>query len=498
MFVRVITKKKNTHFKLYSSFFCERMQQLSPSLRCYQCGDVGDLCEKATGRFFCTDSHQKSYHQGWRVLNALLRAKPLAHGMKRGLPADGALLSLTEFENLPDDVVLEILRHALDNVSNSLEQLKAALDIRMTSVRLRDLIDFEILGKVSELSAEVSSVMNDEMIALFTGLRRIDTLYIEAYNITESFYASFTRLEFLRVRQYDITDDALRQLTTLRTLEFQEVDTLSEFISNRGIETLTNLTTLRLDRDTFIDDDGLLPLAPFLEDLTLIGTSIEGECFRSMTRLVSLRLDMACSIYEYNLSYVAPTLEFLSVSGYNSLFTLRSFDTMTRLVELSVAGDFYAWRYLPALAGTLTKLSLHNVTLGRDDDPRTILSLTRLNDLMLNGRKTPVTNTILAQMTSLTKLDIGVSDSINNQALIPLSQMRDLEVNHAITGEALVNMQKSLEVIRLKMFGKIRWTDLAKCESLKIVHVIDFASLHAPKSQEVLEKETGIKFVTTV
>lgn len=475
-----------------------QQQQLSPSLRCYQCGDVGDLCEKATGRFFCTDSHQKSYHQGWRVLNALLCAKPLTLGMKRGLPADGALLSLTEFENLPDDVVLEILRHALDDVGNSLEQFKAALDIRMTSVCLRDLIDFEILGKVSELSAEVSSVMNDVMIALFTGLRRLDTLYTEIYNIRQNFYASFTRLEFLRVRQDDITDDELRKLTTLRTLEFEENDILLGFISNRGIETLTNLTALRLDRDTYIDDDGLLPLAPFLEDLTLIRTSIQGESFRSMTRLVSLQLKDAHDIEEYNLSYVAPTLEYLSVAGRNSLFTLRSFDTMTRLVELSVADDFYAWHYLPALAGTLTKLSLHDVTIGRDDDPRIILSLTRLNDLMLNGRQTPVTNTILAQMTSLTKLDIGVSGSINDQALIPLCQMRDLEVNHFITGEALVNMHKSLEVIRLKMFGEIRWVDLAKCESLKIVHVIDFDSLHASKPQEVLEKETGIKFVTTV
>lgn len=430
------------------------------------------------------------------MLNTLLRTKPLAHGMKRGLPGGGALLSMTEFENLPNDVVLEILRHALDNIGNSRQQFEAALEIRATSVRLRNLIDFEILGKVSELSVEVYRLMNDDSIALFPGLRCLETWPLDETDLTERFYASFTRLEILRVRQTQITDDALRRLTTLRTLEFEEVDTLSEFITNEGIETLTNLTALRLDRDTFIDDDGLLPLAPFLEDLTLIGTSIEGESFRYMTRLVSLQLDMACSIYEHNLSYIAPTLESLSVSGYNSLFTLRSFDTMTRLVELNVADDFYAWRYLPALAGTLTKLSLHNVTLGRDDDPRTILSLTRLNNLMLNGRKTPVTNTILAQMTSLTKLDVGVSDSINDQALIPLSQMRDLEVNHLITGEALVNMQKSLEVIRLKVFGKIRWTDLAKCESLKIVHVIDFASLNAPKSQEVLEKETGIKFVT--
>jgi hypothetical protein len=124
--------------------------------------------------------------------------------------------------------------------------------------------------------------------------------------------------------------------------------------------------------------------------------------------------------------------------------------------------------------------------------------LTRLSDLVLIGSHSIVTNTILSQITSLTKLDIGVSDSITNEGLIPLRHIRELEVNYRITGEALVNMRESLEMITLKMFGKIHWVDLVRCVALKIIHVPSFAYLNAPMSQEAIERETGITFVTNV
>lgn len=427
------------------------------------------------------------------MLRRLLVSRPLTLGMKRGIEA-GAL-SLMEFESLPEDVVIEILRHALDDAGKSLMQFKVALKIRMTSVRLRNLIDVEVLGNVSELSREVYNVMNDELITFFPGLLRLECWYIRA-KITERFFDSFTRLEYLETRQDCLTNVALRRLTTLHTLTLEKSYSLR--VTGYGVETLTNLTALHIARDSWNDDTGFLLLSPFLKHLTLMDRSIGGLSFSSMSRLESLSIGTESHIDDYDLSLVGPTLETLSLL---TCFFVggNCFTTMTRLRELLIEGDSHVMSKLPILSDTLTKLSLFNVSLeNHRDATRDILSLTRLSDLLLTGNESIVTNKILSQITSLTKLDIGVSNSITDEGLIPLRHMRELEVNSLITGKALVNMHESLEVITLKMFGKIRWVDLVQCVALKTIHVHSFDYLDAPMSQEAIERETGITFVMDV
>lgn len=427
------------------------------------------------------------------MLRTLLVSRPLTLGMKRGI--EPGVLSLMAFESLPQDVVLEILHHALDDAGKSLKQFKAALEIRMTSVRLRNLIDVEVLGNVSELSYEVYGVINDELITFFSGLRRLECWQIKPQT-TERFFDSFTRLEYLQTRQDALNDVALRRLTTLHTLVLDE--SYSLHITGYGVETLTNLTTLHIARDSWNGDTGLLPLSPFLKHLTLMGSCIGGLSFASMSRLESLCIGAESRIDDSDLSLVGSTLETLSLM--RCFFVGGDcFTTMTRLGELFIQGDSYLLSKLPILSDTLTKLSLCDVSMDNHRDATSdILSLTRLSDLVLIGSHSIVTNTILSQITSLTKLDIGVSDSITNEGLIPLRHMRELEVNYRITGEALVNMRESLEMITLKMFGKIHWVDLVRCVALKIIHVPSFAYLNAPMSQEAIERETGITFVTNV
>lgn len=411
---------------------------------------------------------------------------------------DDALLSLTAFESLPDEMVSEILRYVLHDVGNSFEQFKAAVEMRMTSVRLRNLIDFGILGSVSGLSDELYAEVDDNLISFFPGLRSLTCYSIETQT-TVRFFDSFTRLELLFVSPEDnLTDMALRRLTTLRTLVFnadrdeERRRKRRDYISNHGIETLTNLTSLGLDSDSWIDDTGILPSAPFLESLSLRGMSVGGSSFASMTRLRELSLGRETRINDDAISLVAPTLESLTVDG--SPFIGKSFIGMTQLRELSARNFFFAWSYLPSLAGRLTKLTLDNVDIDDEDDPYAILNLTRLNELTLDGKKTPVTNTVLAQMTWLTALTIIGCDSIKDEGLIPLCHMRNLQVNHRITGNALVNMRNSLEDLMLQEISQIRWSDLVQCASLKVVHVYSFDDLDAPMTQEALEKETGVDF----
>ena len=145
----------------------------------------------------------------------LLANRSLTFDMKRDIEA--GVLFFTAFESLPQDMVLVILHHTLGNTGKLLEQFKAALKIRMTSVRLRNLIDVGVFGKVSKLSREVYDVIKDDLITFFPGLRRLECYKISE-QITVRFFDSFTHLEYLQTKQDTLTDVALRRLTTLHTL----------------------------------------------------------------------------------------------------------------------------------------------------------------------------------------------------------------------------------------------------------------------------------------
>ena len=149
------------------------------------------LQRKARIVCFCHPTHHVMYQKGWSTLLNYINKDPVLNqrvwthlGMKRGLPPSP--IALSHLENLPDEMVGEILLYVFNGVGLNDRITTQAIAARDISGRLQKMIDLYILGPVKELELGFESSVIDV----------------------------FPNLEILRLyRNTGITDASLRPLT---------------------------------------------------------------------------------------------------------------------------------------------------------------------------------------------------------------------------------------------------------------------------------------------
>jgi len=287
-------------------------------LKCYQCDGNAVFTEKGANRLFCHPDHHVMYQKGWSTLldyinkDAVLKQRVWTRlGMKRGLSKEEPPpIVLNHLENLPDDMVGEILLYVFHDVGLKDSITTQAIQARDISVRLRKMIDLYILGPVKELSLGIASGVTDQNLSPL-----------------------FPKMETLRLySNTEITDAGLRPLARLKVLDLSRNTT----ITDRGLSTLSSLERLILYASQNITDKGVSQL-PQLKWLDLSDNGvIEGDCLSYLTQLECLRLESNVRITGTHLVGVSRTLKCLNLD-YNSVPNLgNAVRRMTNLEELSL------------------------------------------------------------------------------------------------------------------------------------------------------------------
>ena len=278
-------------------------------LKCYQCDGVALFEEKGASRLFCQPDHHVMYQKGWSTLLDHINKDPALKqhvwtqlGMKRGL-------SSSPIENLPDDMMGEILLYVFDGVGLNDSITAKAMRARDISVRMQKMIDLYILRPVKELSiAHRDTVTEEDLLLLFPNLETL-RLYNDA----------------------GITDAGLRSLRRLKTLDL----TANETITDQGLSTLSSLETLILNGNERITDNGISQL-PQLKKLDLTENSIvKGYYLRVLTKLETLVLKGSL-VLGIHLIGITPTLKCLNLDDNKDPNLGNVIRTMTNLEELSL------------------------------------------------------------------------------------------------------------------------------------------------------------------
>jgi len=254
------------------------------------------------------------YQKGWSTLldhinkDAALKQRVWTQlGMKRGLPPPP--LVLNHLENLPDEMVGEILLYVFDGVGLDERITIRAMRARDISVRMQKMIDLYILRPVKELSIAYRDTVTEEDLLLL-----------------------FPNLETLRLyHDTGITDAGLRSLTRLKTLDL----TGNETITDQGLSTLSSLEALILNGNKRITDNGISQL-PQLKKLDLTENSVvKGYYLWDLTQLETLVLK-GNSVAGIHLIGITPTLKCLNLDDNKVPDLGVVVRNMTNLEELSL------------------------------------------------------------------------------------------------------------------------------------------------------------------
>ena len=288
-------------------------------LKCYQCDCVALFAEKGVSRLFCQPAHHVMYQKGWSTLLDHINKDPALKqrvwtqlGMKRGLPSSSPIV-MNHIENLPDDMMGEILLYVFDGVGLNDSITAKAIAARDISVRLQKMIDLYILGPVKKLELGGRSGVSDQNLSLL-----------------------FPGLEYLRLYdQAAITDAGLRSLTRLRVMDLSWFRT----ITDRGLSTLSSLETLILFGNEMITDRGVSQL-PQLKKLDLsYNRVVKGYCLKDLIQLESLILRGNDFVTGTHLVDVSHTLKYLNLDDNEVPDLGNVVRMMTNLEELSLADN---------------------------------------------------------------------------------------------------------------------------------------------------------------
>ena len=255
--------------------------------------------------------------------------------MKRDLlPAS----SHEELPHLPDDVVVEILFYAFPAVGECNLDTKRACRARLTSPRIKSLIDRYLFGPVRKLSHDVLCILDDRNAPLFHGLKKLK-LFETCPLLSERTLKSMTGLESLTLFSSDHAGDEIVQaLTNLRKLVLYSYESISclqadkKHVTLKSLRMLTRLETLVVMGRRTIHDESIAPLHQ-LRHLHVGYVPIEGYCFASLTRLERLYLNNT-NVKEENLGSLVH-LKRLGL-GCNKFLTDNSLSTLTGLVNLTL------------------------------------------------------------------------------------------------------------------------------------------------------------------
>lgn len=209
-----------------------------------------------------------------------------------------------------------------------------------------------------------------------------------------------------------MTDDELKLFTSLRRLKC-----LNHEITNDGISTLTNLTSLVTDEATADLNEGIMKLVN-LKSLDLYDTAvISYDTLSKLTQLETLRV-------------------------YFEIVNYQSLQTLTNLTHLDLGQNPFPHELIEKLS-SLTELSLRRNSKVTAEDIMASSSITRLNlDIVVSGESL-INNENLSKLTQLKSLSLRKNLLLNNEGLKNLFNLRSLNIcssNSLITEEGLMNL----------------------------------------------------------
>lgn len=357
---------------------------------------------------------------------ALLTSRRFSLGMPK------RLLEL-DVDDLDDESIVALLELFYARRETDIEEFRALAEWRLVSARYRRLIDRRIWPRMQSLPDDLSAELDDEILALFPGLRSLKLLqfHFTVRTMYEDIYRTYRK----------VSDTALQRLNALVELRIVEtgidapdVDTLfvPPPLADPEVASLTQLTTLHIvcgaHRSTLTTH-----CVTGLTRLTDLYCGSDMDCtlsdFLLLTRLTRLHLDDTSIDDDLPLPYTLTALTDLTIGHDLGNDSLRHLVHLTRLVFVAI-GDANERVTAHGLAHltNLRELSLDEVAFypEHDDGSWDDLSLPLLQRLTPGW--CPLWRSV-PNLPQLTALDLQYTMNITDLELARLTQLRELTFN---------------------------------------------------------------------
>lgn len=347
--------------------------------QCFHCNSVARFGE-ASGRLFCDESAQKTYHEAWALLmghitrDSTLLDHVFQHlGMKRGREVTNPL-AIEHVEQLPDELLLRIFHESFPYFGYEKAKFDTVMQLRESSIRLRDFINLVFFPSIIFLSETVLKHLDvTAVLPYFTGLRRIS---VEMNSmITDADLTQLTQLRVLRLANGKCTGECLLSLPNLKWLA---IDRSSFKSGEKYMKNLTNLERLSLklenERESLVTDADIA-LIPSLKKLELSvyedaerraaqpsvpsnSTGFTGRCFMDLAKLETLTLDAFGGLSKDSLCFIAPRLRELGLIRLHDRFPVEYLASMSRIESLKLRKTRIDLAYIRPLLETLKVIDI--------------------------------------------------------------------------------------------------------------------------------------------
>ena len=267
--------------------------------------------------------------------------------------APAEIITTCYTEPLPDDMLREIFLFVFpsDEIKNYWESMKELFRARGICKRIGKVLDDEIISKITSISEEIESSIDDTTLSQLEGLTYLVIQKSNTPYITDAGLRRMTNLEHLELNGDlpAITTSSVTLLTNLRELVI-----CKNSLPGNSLTTLKKLEYLVLYDALDFDNDSLVALTQ-LKKLTVGGDGeITGDALSQLTQIESLTLyDDDDSIYTA-LSRMT-SLTKLSLSNSSTLDD-NTLSSLTRLGVLDAR--FITPDTIKPCMSTLTTISL--------------------------------------------------------------------------------------------------------------------------------------------
>lgn len=283
------------------------------------------------------------------------------------------------------------------------------------------------------------------------------TLDLERENIEDKGLEKLTNLTSLNLAHNSrITNAALTKLSNLKSLNL----CTNIKITNEALKKLPNLTHLDLTYNEVISNAGILHLTTSLSILNL-NANISGYCLTSFTNLTDLSLQRNWAIDEDLLKL--SKLKRLSLSYTN--ISDNCLMSLTQLTGLQLRSNSFLTSECLKPLRNLSFLALHETYFSRLD----MSNLTNLTELSISDCLI-LRNNDLMHLTKLKILDLGLGTLISNEGINYLTQLNQLKISTCNIGnEGIMNLTNLTSLViyqnpNITHYGLQKLTNLLKLD----------------------------------
>ncbi|MCF6437242.1 hypothetical protein [Pseudoalteromonas sp. MMG022] len=363
---------------------------------------------------------------------------------------DAPISSLAGLETLTQLVSVKFENTQLE----SLEMLGTLTQLEDLTLHNNPTTDYSALNNLTALKSlsfnvNTSSYQPDIDFTNFQNLTSLTLQYIDTYRYNSfdlsTLPTSLTELHLSRLEASNAS--ALSSLSQLEKLSLEHVGSISSLSFLTTMPNIKEVTFAGLN----VNDPTAFSLTPNLEKLALRQIDFEDFSFlANLTKLTSLAVESG--YYHYNRSFDVNTIKelseltTLSIDGVQ-LKNTSGLSSLTNLTALALKDNNLTTLSFLANLEKLTHLAIARNA--QVIDIAWIAFLPELTELSLDSLHSDVSYEALAQLTSLTKLNIRHRNTYGSLDIANLSQLSQLEVLTVQVGE-LTNISILSDLTRLQ------------------------------------------------